>query len=137
MNHKVYTALIVAALGLGIYIGKSYFSKTQTVEVEKEVQKSDVVTVVHEIVKPDGSKETTSTTTDKSVTNKDAKSSIVSVAPPPPNWHVSASYAVEPLSGSYQPIYGLQVERRILGPFSVGVRAQSDKQIGVVVSYEF
>jgi hypothetical protein len=136
MNHKIYTAIITTALGLGIYIGKSYYSATETKEVQVERVKNNIVTVVKEVVRPDGTKETNTTITDTSTEKKNSTTTsrdVQAIAA----WHVSASYAVQPLSGSYAPVYGVQVERRILGPFSVGVRLQSDKQIGIVVAYEF
>ena len=130
--HKIYTALIAIALGAGIYIGKSQFSKT--VEVEKEVTRTDVVTVVREVVKPDGTKETTSTTTDHSISKRDS-TSTTSLAPRQPDWHVSVSYSKT--FSDPAPVYGLQVERRILGPFSLGVRADTEKTIGIVIGMEF
>lgn len=136
MSHKIYTALIAVALGLGVYIGKQAFSVTKTVEVEKAVVRNDIVTVVKEVVKPDGTKEIVSTTTDKSVERKDS-TVVKAVAAPQPQWHISASASVQPSSGSYQPVYGLQVERSILGPFSIGVHADTNKQIGLVIGYEF
>jgi hypothetical protein len=129
--HKIYTALIVAALGAGIYIGKSMFSKT--VEVEKEVVRTDVVTVVKTIERKDGTKETTSTTTDKSVAKKDSTSTVAVV--PRSQYHVSVSGS-RSLDDS-NIVYGLQIEKSFIGPLSLGVRVQTDKQIGLVVGYEF
>jgi hypothetical protein len=133
--HKVYTAAIIAALGFGIYIGKSYYSRTETVEVEKEVIRKDIQTVVREIVRPDGTRSTETVTTDKSKEKRDSQASTTVVAPPLPNWHISASYARTLENPA--PVYGLQVEKRLLGPFSVGLRAQSDKYVGLVIGYEF
>lgn len=134
MNLKVTVVLVAAALALGIYTGKTMFAKTMTVEVEKEVVRTDIVTVVREIIKPDGTKETISTLTDKSVARKDSSHST-SKAETSPNWHISAS-AARSLESAV-PVYGLQIERRILGPISVGINVNSERQIGLVVGYEF
>lgn len=130
MSHKIYTVLIVVALGLGVFIGKSYYSQTKTVEIEKEIVRNDII--IREIIKPDGTKETI--TTDKSTSKRDSTNTqIVAVAKP--DWHISAS--VSKNVNGLEPIYGLQIERRILGPFSVGIRADSQKNIGLIIGYEF
>ena len=136
MSHKLYTALIVVALGAGIYIGKVFYSGTSTVEIEKEVVRTDVVTVVKTIERKDGTKETISTTTDKSVAKSDSTVKIVS-APPARLYSLTASYSVQPTSGSYAPVYGIQLTKQFLGPFTLGLRVQSDKQVGMVVGYDF
>ena len=136
MSHKVYTAAIVVALALGIYIGKSQFSKTETVEVEREVIKRDVVTVVREVTMPDGTRSVETVTTDRSKERKDV-TNVTTKATASPDWHVSVSASAARVSEISSPVYGVQLERRILGPFSLGARVQTDKQIGVVVSYEF
>jgi hypothetical protein len=124
----------LAGLLTGLYIGKTYYSRTEVKEVEKEVVRTDVVTVVKTVERPDGTKETTATTTDKSVAKKD--SSITSVtAVAKPDWHISISSS-RSLS-NVELIYGLQIERRILGPFSLGIRADTEKQIGLVIGMEF
>lgn len=136
MNPKICVALVVLALGLGIYVGKSQYSKTETVEVEKEVIKRDVVTVVKEVVRPDGTKETETTTIDKSKEKKDTLTSVAT-GTIKPDWHISISASAASVAEISSPAYGFQIERRILGPFSAGLRIQTDKQIGLVVGYEF
>lgn len=135
MSHKIYTALIAVALAVGVYIGKSAFSVTKTVEVEKEVTKVDTQIVVREIVKPDGTKETVTTSTDKSVIKKDSTISAT-VAAPRPVWHVSVSASVKSPVDPV-PVYALTVERNILGPFSVGVTANTERSVGIVIGYTF
>lgn len=101
--------------------------------ITKEVIKTDVVTVTREVIKPDGTKETVTTSTDKSVSRASSDVKLPSLVP---QWHISAS-AVVPKSGPYQPVYGLQIEKRILLGISAGIRAQTDGQLGVVVGIEF
>lgn len=137
MNHKVYTVAIVVALGLGVYIGKSQFAKTETVEVEREVVRKDIVTVVKEVVRKDGTRETETITTDKSKEKRDSSSTVTAITAVKPDWHISVSASTARVSEISSPVYGLQIERRILGPFSAGLRVQSDRYVGLVVAYEF
>jgi hypothetical protein len=132
--NKIYTALIVVAFGIGAYIGKVSFSTTKTVEVNHETVRTDVQTVVHEVVRPDGSKEVVTTTVDHTIDRKDEKHTAI-VAAPQPQWHVSAS-ASSDFSGPAL-IYGLQIEKQLIGPFSVGVRADTQKTIGLVIGWSF
>lgn len=137
MSYKLLLPAMVACLGLGLYIGKTYYSTTQTKEIEKEVVRTDVVTVVKTVERPDGTKETTSTTTDKTVSKHDETKTATTASALAPQWHTSASASVARLSEISSPVYGIQVERRLLGPFSVGLRAQTDKYIGVALGFEF
>ena len=50
------------------------------------------------------------------------------------NWHVGATAGLTPLMA---PVYGGQVERRILGPFFLGLRADTAPSASVVVGFEF
>lgn len=141
MNYKLILPATVIVFGIGIYTGKLFYAKTETIEIEREVIKRDTVTVIKEIVRPDGTRETETISTDKSKESKDSKTSVIVAAPPQPQWHLSISGAanlqnsINVLPSSM--VYGLQIERRILGPFSIGARIQTDKQIGLVVGYEF
>jgi hypothetical protein len=137
MNPKFLLPAIMIALGSGIYIGKLYFSRTETIEVEKEQTQKNVVTIVKEVVRPDGSRETETTTTDKSKETKDTKSSVSVVAPPRPDWHLSVAAQTKFNPIEMKPIYGVQIERRILGPFSAGISVNTERSIGLVVGYEF
>jgi uncharacterized protein (DUF58 family) len=130
---KQFVVTFIVALGLGLYVGKLYFAKSESIETEREVIKRDVVTVVKEITRPDGTKESTTTTTDHSKESKENTLKIV--VADQRNWHVSVSY-LRGLSDP-APVYGLQVERKILGPVSVGLNVNSQKQIGVVIGFEF
>lgn len=130
--HKLYTALIVVALGSGIYIGKLYYGGTTTVEVEREVVRNDII--IREIIKPDGTKETI--TTDKSVSKSDSTTKTT-VTPPSRLYSLTASYSVHPTNRELAPVYGIQLTKQFLGPIALGVRVQSDKQVGIVVGYEF
>lgn len=104
--------------------------------VEKEVVRNNVVTVTKEVTRPDGSKEIVTTSTDKTVSKAESDAKTV---PTQPQWHLSASavMADKPDFGAYKPVYGLQIEKQFLGPISLGLRVQTDKQIGAVIGYTF
>jgi len=129
----IYTAIFLVALGLGAYLDHRYNISTITQTVEKEVIKRDVVTIVKEVVRPDGTKDTTTTTTDRSKENRTDSSTVVKAAP---LYHISAIASI-PLNASPTPIYGIQIERRFAGPFFLGVNAQTNLHIGLVVGMEF
>lgn len=137
MNHKVYTAIIIAAFGLGTYLGKSYFSQTklETREVEVERIKNNIVTVTREVVKPDGSKTIDTIVTDKSVEKKDSTTTKTVVTASRPDWHISASASTD--FKGLAPVYGVQVERNVFGPFSLGVRLDTQRTVGIVIGMEF
>lgn len=125
------TGLIIGLLLLliGAAIGRYTASPTETVkEVEKEVVKHDVVTVTHEVKRPDGTTETEITTTDKTKESSTKKTEVSSAAAP--NWFLVGS-------ATKDNVYGLQVNRRILGPAFVGVGATTDHIYTLNVGVEF
>lgn len=134
MNNKVVVVVCAACLALGLYLGKTMFATVETKEVQKEVVRKDIVTVVKEVVRPDGTKETETISTDKSVEKSD-KTVVMSAVNAAPNWFISASLERNSLDGPS--VYGVQVERRILGPFSLGVRVNTEKTVGLVIGMEF
>jgi ribosomal protein S25 len=127
--------LIVAflAIGLGAYLDHKFNASTVVQTVEKEVIRKDIVTVVKVVERPDGTKESTSTTTDRT---KEASSSTVKVVTLAPKYHISTGVASE-ISRDLKPVYMLQVERRFAGPVFVGVNVNSNKQVGLVLGMEF
>ena len=119
-------AFIVGALG-----AKMLFPtvKEKTVEIETEKVVKDVQTVIKVVTRPDGTKEEVTTILDKSRENKESKSvKLISK----PEWHISANGTI-----SSNPIYGLQVERRIVGDVFAGVGYNTDNKITVSVGIEF
>lgn len=122
--------LLIGA-GLGAYLFPQ--TKIETVEKEKEVVRKDIVTVVKEVIRPDGTKETTSTTTDKSRENKD--STLVSKIKQS-SYLISVSAATS--DTKLQDIeYGLQVQKRIFGPLFLGATINTKKSVGLSVGMEF
>lgn len=126
---------IVISAGVSAVLTKYYFprieSKTET--VEKEVIRTDVVTVTKEVTKVDGTKETTTTVVDKSTKKTDTKETQVKLDVRP-DWLVGGGI----LSNfKDKPEYELSVGKRILGPFLGQVKYQTNGYIGVNVLVEF
>lgn len=136
MNLKSILILMAIVAVISAGVTRFYFPKTETktVEVTKEVVKTDVRTVVRTVERPDGTKETTSETVDHTVKHETETKKSESFKSK--DWVVSVS-ALAKLSTFPQPIYGVQVQRRILGPFYLGAMANTDQSIGVSVGMEF
>lgn len=126
---------LVLGYGLGRYLAPVKIEK-QMVEVEKEVIKKDIVTVIKEIKRPDGTVETTSSTVDRSEVVKEIEKEIrVEVEAKKHDWLLRA--LVEARDFALPPNYGVGLERRILGPIFLGAYYVSTKTIGLSVGLEF
>lgn len=134
--------LMAAAYGVGRYVQPAKI-ETHEVEVIKEVEvvKKDVVTVIKEIVRPDGTKETVTTITDKTkeTSKKDSKSeSSTVIVYAKPQWRVQSSSSLET-----NPKFGLGLERRVLGSVFMGIGTTNVKDAfklentRITLSYEF
>ena len=126
----VISVLIFSAFALGAFAGFKYANRSSS--KESESISKDITETRKEITRPDGSKETTTVIVDRSKEKSDKSLLIV---PKKPDWHVSLS--AELMQAKDGPVYGLQVERRILGPFSVGARLSTAKSIGLTLGAEF
>lgn len=126
---------LAIALFIGIIAGgiltKHFFPNVETKEVEKEVIKKDIVTITKEVIRPDGTKEVVTTTTDKSTEKKDK--TIVQYDKK--EYHISASVSRQSLTS--KDVYGIQVEKKVFGDMTVGARIDTEKNIGVVVGISF
>lgn len=165
MKKYLYIALValgLAALGyaFGRYtapekVVEKEKIKVQTVEVVKEVIKEvkvenkNVNTRTRVVEYPDGRKETITEVIDRTTvgtntdTNTDSNSSSTTekekekiTINKKPDWKFTGLAGVE-ISDFGTPIYGGMVEKRILGPISVGVWGLSDKTVGGAISIEF
>jgi len=130
LKNKLAVVVALATLTLGVYLGRTYFPKTQV--VEKEVIKKDIQTVVKEIVRADGTKETVTTIVDNST---ESSSRTVQAPALPKKWKVGATVDKSSILGT--PVYGVQIDRRIIGPVFAGIKVNTDKQIGIGISVEF
>lgn len=134
MNYK---SLLIPVLAATLTAGlvRYYWPRveTKTVTQTQIVVRTDIHTVTRTVEHPDGTKEVVVDTTDHSVANTTAKSSKLTASVP--NWHISAS-ANRSLANPLL-IYGLQADRRILGPVFVGLRLDTVGQAGISLGMEF
>lgn len=139
---KIAIGILIAA-GLGYAFGR--YAQPARVEIkrevevkEKEVIKHDTVTVEKEIKHPDGTIEKETRTEDKTVESKKSdtkeKESKVVVSEKP-QWKAGALAGYD--LNQLKPVYGGEVERRILGPIFVGVWANTQSTVGAKLSIEF
>lgn len=131
------SALIFLLVGYGVgrYVQPAK-EVVKTEVVQHEVTKKQIVTVVKEVTKPDGTKESTTTTTDNSIENKESKASSLSSKPTEKQWLFGVG--ANPLA--YYQTYSIKVDRRVLGPFFLGGQYTRDRSenIGLVnVTMEF
>lgn len=137
------SVIVLSALLLGYGVGR-YIQpakvqiKREEVIREVEVVKRDVRIVEREIKRPDGTvereriEEDRSTETVKKDTDKKDSTLIVNAKP---QWKLQGFVGTDGNLAS--PIYGVGVERRILGPFFLGGYANTKKEFGLSVSFEF
>ncbi len=136
MNLKAIVIYSVVLVALSV-AGTRYLwpqIETQTKIEEKEVVRTDVRTVIREVVKPDGSKETVTEIIDKSKQSSTKES--LQITTRKNDWFVTAGVAAE-LGNFQQQTYNLQVNRRILGPIFLGVSGNTRREVGVAVGFEF
>lgn len=130
MNNNTIAMLCLLSAISGGTLVRHFWAKTETVTVEHETVVDRVVTVSKETVKPDGTKIIVSTRTDNSVSHKDAVVHQEDTKAVRPDWRISGGYDVK------HNYYGM-IDKRILGPVSVGVSARSDGVLGIHLGIEF
>jgi len=136
--------IITIALTALAYAGGRYLTEptviTKNVEVIKEVEviKRDVRTVIKEVVRPDGTKETDTViedrTRERTRTDSDRSNETI-VTNEKPQWKVDLSTRTK--IQDLIPVYGASVSRRIIGPVFVGVNGWTDSSFGLSVGLEF
>jgi hypothetical protein len=137
-------SLVILGVALLAYASGRYLAPskvvTKVVTVTKEVTVKDdnVKTVVQETDEPNGTVEKTTTTVDLSTeTTKDATSVVAqqTKTTEKPQWIIGAQLI--PQQGTFGPVYGVEAQRRILGPVFAGAFANTDSKVGLAVSVEF
>lgn len=127
------SGLVLFAVGIGV--GK-YLVPQNSTEIDKEKISSETEkeTIDRIVTNPDGTKTVERIVKDTKKEIKE-KESIKIVESKKPNWRVSAlmGYSLD----KYNQIYGLDVQKRILGVVSVGVWGTTNKTVGLSVGYEF
>jgi len=122
---KVVMVSCLCSAVIGAVLCKKY-AKVEVATVTNEVTKDRIVTVVKHVKEKDGDEVTETTTTEDRQTSKQ----VVAAAKKPHDWVIGIKYDTNR-------DYEAQLNRRILGPVFVGVTANSNKTIGLVLSYEF
>lgn len=125
--------IVVAVTSAGItryFFPQVEFKNTETV---KEVVRNDIKTIVRTIERPDGTKESTTETSDRSVRRETSTSETILAAKKQWMFDVGARSKVTELNL----VYDLQVQRRIIGPFFLGAKASTDQSVGVSIGMEF
>lgn len=135
-NIKILVVCGIIAFGGGAVVG--YRAKSPEIKtITKEIVTERAVTRVRTVKTPDGTVTIEKIKVEDKESDKDIK--IIQPVDLPTSsisrWHVSVDASTE--VGGVRPNYGVQVERRVLGPLTLGVRATSSKTIGVVIGISF
>lgn len=129
----IYT-LVVAALSIG---ATKYFWPTVDTKLtiqEKEVIKKDIQTVIKEVVKPDGTKETITTIIDHS--KESSSKTLEQIVNKKNDWYVAAG-AEAKVTELQALSYKIEVNRRILGDVFLGATANTRGVVGLQVGFQF
>jgi len=137
--------IVLVAVGLGYGAGRYLQPAEVKIEIKEvvkeiEIQKKDVITIIKEIERPDGTKEKETRIVDRSTIEKEkdeirTKDTKITVSKS--QWKAGALVGLN-FKGSTS--YGIHVERRILGPIFVGgwgLKGPLDTQAGISVTWEF
>lgn len=140
-TYWIITIVVIASLS---FAGGRFLTEptviTKNVEVIKEVEviKRDVRTVIREITRPDGTKETDTVIEDRTRerTRTDANTRTETVVTnEKPQWKVDLMARAK--ITNIVPVYGASIQRRIIGPVFMGVNGWSDANVGLSVGLEF
>jgi len=136
MNKYIIGAVVIVGIFIGGYqVGVSTKSSTSIVETEKEVKRNDITTVVKEIKKADGTIEIVTTTVDKTKETIDKKL-VAKVTEARKNLYHVAVASDHMIKGT-QGLYSLTIERELISSFTLGIKADTDKNVGVVLGFNF
>lgn len=155
---KIICAIIgfVASFAFGRYLAPTKIKieeHTVTVDKSKDSKSVDTdinkhkETVVKEIVRPDGTKETTTTVTEDTVASRDSKEKSSSdkstdkttskeITRSTGRLNISALASVDTTQPS-TPTYGVAVTRDVIGPISIGVFGFTNKTFGASLGLSF
>lgn len=156
MTTKIKIAISAVSLVTAFAFGRweapeKIVTKTVTVEVDKKVQSSDIDTNRHkeskivEVVKPDGTKETTTTVSED--TNREAKTHETNTASKSTqsSKETTNRKTLTTISflggisdfGTLTKTYGLGVTKPVLGPITIGVWGLSSGIYGASIGLTF
>jgi len=132
--NKISLTVLLAAIVASVALTRYYWPKVveRTVEIEKEVRKTDIRTITKIVERPDGTKETVVDTTDRTTKRTDSsKTHEVFEAQ-----YIGSLAAISPVQ-SLEPVYSISLSKRVVGPFFIGLQADTSSRVGVVLNVEF
>ena len=135
MNYKllgIYT-LVIIAVSVGVTKRLWPTIDSQIKIEEKEVIKKDVQTIIKEIIRPDGTKETQTVIVDHS--KESSTKTLEQTITKKNDWYVAAG--AETKLSDLVPVYKLEVNRRVLGDIFVGATANTQGTVGLQVGFQF
>mgnify|MGYP001274413830 CR=1 FL=1 len=130
MKKRYILAIGLGLLALGYGVGR-HTAPEKLVEVEKEVKRVEYVDVVREVTRPDGTKEREVRREER---REQAKENTTIIENNIPQYELTAMYG-KTSDGS--DVLGVMVERRMFANIKAGVWANTEKQLGIGVSYEW
>lgn len=125
----------LSGAAIAAYIVKTYFPAIKTKTEQVEVVKNNVVTVEKIIRHKDGTVEEVRTVTDK--TEKKQETSKIETHNPKDQYLVGVSARVSSIADIASPVYGIQAQRRLVGPLFLGLSVDTELQTVVTLSYSF
>lgn len=132
MRIYIIIAIVSASVGAGLVYW--LYPRTVTEVQTKETIKKDVVTVVHEVVRKDGTIDRTTEITDHTKETS-RTSSTQTIAPKIPVWALRGEAYAE--TGRGPGWYTVGLERRLIGPFWAGIQATTKHDYGFTIRMEF
>lgn len=132
MNKKIMIIVFLWGLVGGFYVCKKWYPEIRTVTQEVQVV-NNVNTVKRIIKRPDGTVEKDIRIVDKSVSK--SKETVKQVKSKEPSFLIGPTVSFQDFK--LKPVYGAQVQYRILGPVYVGASVNIDGYLGLGISYAF
>lgn len=139
LKYAAIACLVVAAVSASVtrYYFPQVTVQTKTVEADHSVTQNNVKTVTHEVKKPDGEVDTDITTIDSTVhTDTNTETKQATQIAPQKDWYIAATASITGVNFA-NPAYGVQVNRRILGPIFLGGTVNTKGEFGVSLGMEF
>lgn len=132
--------LVTGAIGCVIAGGliEHQFSKNEvvkTITVDHDVIKYKIITQTHEVISPDGSKTIDSTVTDNSEKTTNIVQKIVDAkASEQFSWLAAAGMNVD---ANGVKTYSVSVDKRLLGPLTLGAYGSTHNEVGLRIGVMF
>jgi len=132
MKNIVVSFIAGAVIGIAVF---AYYRKPteKVIKQTQVVEQVRVRTVTKTVQKPDGSKEIVQVIEDNST--KTAKGSSTVEKRLKPNWILGVSAGTR--LSSFEPVYALETNRRLIGPVFAGAYGRTDGEFGFTIKLEF